>query len=157
MLFIAETTQIIDPTKALSCKTCPLHYDCSFYHTICSLNANGVYFGAKLLCMLLRANRICTDIFNKHCKMPSDNAMTISSETFELFMPAINNCLKAFYKYDAENCPDWSKSFIIKKLAGILARWDCLDNFDFMFSQDIRATAEELSNRQNSNDQGDKI
>lgn len=147
MLFTTETTQITDPTKALGCKYCRLNYRCRSYYTICELKTTGLHFGAKLLCTLLKADEICSDIYVKNLKNHINNCMLISKETFELFMPAINNCLKAFYKYDAENCPDWPKSFIIKKLATILEKWECLDDFDFMFSQDVKDTAEELSKR----------
>lgn len=144
MLHIVETAQVVDPTKKLNCGCCPLRYGCTYYYTICSLENYGIRFGAILLCTLLKADRICTDIFEKCRKNGVPLPKTTAQETFELFLPAINNNLKAFYKYDFEACPDWAKEAVITILSNTLKKWDRLKDFDFMFSQDIEETAKQL-------------
>lgn len=144
MLYSVETTQITDPTKELGCKCCPLTYTCRFYHTICDLQKNNVPFGARLLCTLLRAESICTKIHEERALSPHLFPFTTAYSTFELFLPAVNNNLKAFYKYDFETCPDWAKVTVMTTLANTLKKWCCLEDFDFMFSQDVEETTKQL-------------
>lgn len=145
MLHSVETTQIMDPTSRLICGCCPLTYTCRLYHTICDLQRNNVHFGARLLCTLLRAESICTKILEERALSPHLFPFTTAYSTFELFLPAINNNLKAFYKYDFETCPDWSKVTVITTLAKTLKKFDCLETFDFMFSQDVEDTAKQIT------------
>lgn len=144
MLHSVETTQIMDPTKKLNCGCCPLRYGCTYYYTICSLENYGAHFGAKLLCTLLKADRICTDIFEKCRQNGVPLPKTTAQETFELFLPALNNALKAFYKYEVEYCQGWTEEAVFKILADVLSKWECLQNFDFMFSQDVEETTKQL-------------
>lgn len=144
MLYSAETIQIVDPTKKLNCGCCPLRYGCTYYYTICSLENYGVHFGAKLLCTLLKADRICTDIFEKCRQNGVPLPTTTAQDTLELFLPAVNNGLKAFYKYDFETCPDWAKVTVMTTLSNTLKKWCCLEDFDFMFSQDVEETTKQL-------------
>ena len=146
MLYSVETTQIVDPTKKLECGYCPLNYTCRLYHTICDLEKNNVHFGAKLLCVLLKADSICTKIFKKRLQSSLLYPLTTAKEVFSLFLPAINNNLKAFYKYDCESAPKWAKSVVIRTLESTLDCWECLQDFDFMFSQDVEETAKHIIN-----------
>lgn len=144
MLYSVETTQITDPTKGIGCGYCPLNYTCRFYHTICELKKNKIHFGAKLLCTLLKADSICTKIFKERLQSPRLYPLTTAQEVFALFLPAINNNLEAFYKYDCDNAPNWAKNAIIKILEETLDTWECLDDFDFMFSKDVRETSKQI-------------
>ena len=147
MLYSVETTQITDPTKGIGCKHCTLNYCCKYYHTICDLQKNKVYFGARLLCTLLKVDHLCTHIFNDHLNETGLFTMAVTQDTLELFLPAINNNLKAFYKYDFETCPGWAKVTVITILSNTLKKWDCLEDFDFIFSQDVEETAKRLSKK----------
>lgn len=144
MLHSVETTQIIDPTKGLGCGYCPLNYTCRLYHTICDLQKNNVPFGASLLCALLKVENVYTSICEGRCLHPHLFPYATSYSTLELFLPAINNALKAFYKYDFEACPDWAKVAVMTTLRDTLKKWDCLQDFDFMFSQDVEETTKQL-------------
>lgn len=144
MLYCVETTQIIDPTKVIGCNHCAFNYRCKYYHTICDLQKNNVHFGVRLLCTLLKVDRLCTSIFNDHLNTTGLFSVAVTQETLELFLPAVNNSLKAFYKYDFETCPDWAKVTVITILANTLKKWDCLEDFDFMFSQDVEETVKQL-------------
>lgn len=144
MLHSVETTQIMDPTKELGCGHCVFNYCCKYYHTICDLHKNNVRFGARLLCTLLKIDRLCKNIFNDHLNTTGLFTMEVTQDTLELFLPAINNNLKAFYKYDYDAAPLWARVTVITSLANALKKWDCLEDFDFMFSQDVEDTAKRL-------------
>ena len=144
MLYSVETTQITDPTKELRCGHCVFNYCCKYYHTICDLHKNNVRFGARLLCTLLKIDRLCTHIFNDHLNETGLFTMEVTQDTLELFLPAVNNNLKAFYKYDFETCPDWAKVTVMTTLSNTLKKWCCLEDFDFIFSQDVEETTKQL-------------
>ena len=59
-------------------------------------------------------------------------------------MPALNNYLNAFYKYECEQAAEYAKCAIIFALAESLEYWDLLEYFDFMFAQDIANTRNAL-------------
>ena len=151
MLHSVETTQIMDPTNELGCKCCPLAYTCRFYHTICDLQRNSVPFGARLLCTLLKVEDVYAGICAGSVLSPHLFPSTTAYSILELFLPAINNNLKAFYKYDFETCPEWAKVTVMTTLSNTLKKWECLQDFDFMFSQDVEETAKRLLREKNHN------
>lgn len=144
MLYSVETSQIVDPSTQLGCKCCPLTYTCRLCYTIRDLQRNNVPFGARLLCTLLKAENVFTRIYEERAMSPKLLPYETAYSILELFLPSINNNLKAFYKYDFETCPDWAKVTVMRVLDNTLRKWGCLQDFDFMFSQDVEETAKRL-------------
>lgn len=139
-----ETTQILDATKFLSCDSCPLHNNCNKYALICNLIHNKIFFGSKLLCVLERAENVTVKTYNECTKNKLPNPTKLAKTLYKDFLPALNNFLNAFYKYENEQIDDYTRSVIIFSLANDLEYWDLLKYFDFTFSQDVENTRDIL-------------
>lgn len=139
-----ETTQLIDATKLLSCASCPLHNNCNKYALICDFIHNKLFFGAELLCVLERAESVAmntrAECIKNNFSKPTERTKTLYKD----FLPALNNFLNAFYKYDFERAGEYAKHALILALAESLEYWDLLKYFDLVFSQDVENTRDVL-------------
>lgn len=132
-----ESTQIFDATKYLSCATCPMHNNCIKYSLICDLIHSKLFLGANLLCCLMRAENTAMNTLGECVKNKLINPSESAKTSYKDFLPALNNHLKAFYKYECEQSDEYAKCAIIFALAESLEYWDLLEYFDFVFAQDI--------------------
>lgn len=132
-----ETTQIFDATKYLSCGTCPLNYNCSKYALACDFIHNKLFFGANLLCVLGRAEKAAMNTIIECKKNNISNPTEKAKTLYKDFLPALNNFLKAFYKYDCEQASEYAQCAMFFALAESLEYWDLLQYFDLVFSQDV--------------------
>lgn len=132
-----ETTQTLDATKYLSCCACPMHYNCAKYSLICDLIHNKVFLGAHLLCCLMRAENTAMNTLTACIKDKLINPSKYAKTSYKDFLPALNNHLNAFYKYECDQADEYTKCAIIFALAESLEYWDVLDYFNLMFAQDI--------------------
>lgn len=135
-----QTTQPADATKHLSCATCPLHYNCNKYALICDFIHNKLFLGAKLLCVLMQAENVTTNILTECKKNKLPNPIQSAATLYELFLPTLNKCLNVFHKHELENASDYHKQTLIFTLAESLERWGLLQYFDFIFSQNVENT-----------------
>lgn len=145
-----ETTQIFDATKYLSCTACPMHYNCAKYSLICDLIHNKIFSGAHFLCCLMRADNTAMNTLTECVKSKLANPSIYAKTLYKDFLPALNNRLNAFYKYECEQADEYTKCTIIFALAESLEYWGVLDYFDLMFKQDIRITRKALKNQYES-------
>lgn len=134
------TNQIIDASKNLGCSICPLNHNCKNYSLICDLIHHKIFFGAKLLCTLARADHAARNTINKCVEEKITNTCERAKTLYMDFLPAINNYLEAFYKYDCDTTDDYSKCAIIFALAENLDEWDLLSDFDVIFCQNLADT-----------------
>ena len=132
-----ESTQIFDATKYLSCSNCPMHHNCTKHSLICDLIHNNLFLGANLLCCLMRAENTAMNTLRECVKNKLANPGKYAKTLYKDFLPALNNHLNAFYKYECEHSDEYAKCAIIFALAESLEYWDLLEYFDFMFAQDI--------------------
>lgn len=139
MIYI-ESTQIFDATKYLSCSTCPMHYSCTKYSLICDLIHSKLFLGANLLCCLMRAENTAMNTLRECVKNKLVNPSESAKTSYKDFLPALNNHLNAFYKYECERSDEYAKCAIIFALAESLEYWGLLGYFDLMFKQDIENT-----------------
>lgn len=135
-----ETSQILDPTKYLSCFSCPLHTHCKKYPLACDLTNNKLYFGASLLCTIERAEYSAMNVIYECKKNLFPNPLESAKTLYKDFLPTLNNFFNAFCKYDCGNAREEQKQAIVFALAESLEYWGLLEYFDFMFSQDIEVT-----------------
>lgn len=135
-----ETTQIFDATKYLSCATCPMRYNCTKYSLICDLIHSKLFLGANFLCCLMRAENTAMNTLRECVKNKLANPSESAKTSYKDFLPALNNYLNAFYKYECEQAGEYAKCAIIFALAESLEYWDLLEYFDFIFQQDIETT-----------------
>lgn len=135
-----ETTQIFDATKKIGCSSCPLHSNCNKYALVCEFVKNELFFGAELICILERAESSAMNVIYKCKKEKLPNVSTKAQTAYKDFLPAINNYLNAFYKYECEHTSEYGKRALILALAESLEYWDLLRHFDFVFSHDIENT-----------------
>lgn len=143
-MLLIETKQIFNATEYLSCPTCPLHYNCNKYALICNFINNKLFFGANLLCVLERAENAAMCALNE-CKKNNFSNPTQRAETlYKDFLPTLNNCLNAFYKYDYEHASEYDKQALIFAFAESLEYWNLLKHFDFVFLQDVENTRDNL-------------
>lgn len=134
------TSQTIDATKNLGCAICPVNHSCKNYSLICDLIHHRIFFGAKLLCTLMRADHAAHNTIYKCIKEKIANPCERAKTLYADFLPAINNYLKAFYEYEHDTADDYSKSAVIFALAENLDEWDLLNDFDVMFCQNLEDT-----------------
>ena len=132
-----ETTQIFDATKHLGCDSCPLHNNCNKYALACDFIHNKLFFGANLLCVLERAEKAAMNIIVEGQKNKLPNLREYAKTMYKDFLPALNNFLKAFYKYDCEQASEYAQCAMFFALAESLEYWDLLQYFDLVFSQDV--------------------
>lgn len=135
-----ESMQIFDATKYLGCSTCPMHNNCIKYSLICDLIHDKLFLGANLLCCLMRAENTAMNTLRERVKNKLTNPSECAKTSYKDFLPALNNHLNAFYKYECEQSDEYAKCAIIFALAESLEYWDLLEYFDFMFKQDIEDT-----------------
>lgn len=134
------TNQTVDATKNLDCVYCPLNFFCKRFSLICDLIDHKIFFGAKLLCILMRAEHACLNIFDGCTGEKLKNPCARATTLFTDFLPAINNYLKAFYKYDCDTADDYHKSAVIFALTEKLNEWHLLKDFDSIYNQDLENT-----------------
>lgn len=139
-----ETTQIFDATKKIGCSTCPLHSNCNKYQLVCEFVKNELYFGAELICILERAESSAMGVIYKSKKEKLANVSASAQTAYKDFLPAINNYLNAFYKYDCEHASEYEKRSLILTIAESLEYWELLKHFDFAYSHDIENTRDLL-------------
>lgn len=139
-----ETSQIFDATKYLSCSACLMNNNCKKYSLICDLIHNKIFLGAHLLCCLMRAENTAMNTLTECIKNKLINPSIYAKISYKDFLPALNNHLNAFYKYECEQSDEYTKCAIIFALAESLEYWDLLDYFDLMFAQDIAITRRAL-------------
>lgn len=139
-----DPIQIFDATKYTSCSNCPLQRNCTKYSLICDLIHNDLFIGANLLCSLMRADNVAVNMHRECIKGKLKNPDKYVKTLYKDFLPALNNHLKAFYKYECEQADEYAKCAIIFALAENLEYWDLLEYFDFMFAQDIANTRNAL-------------
>lgn len=138
------TTQVTDATKKLACSVCPLHYDCNKYVLICDFVKNNLFFGASLLCALERAEDV---IQSKQRELLKNKSLCTTEKIKTLykdFLPELNNCLEAFYKYECDKASDYHKQELICHLAESLEYYGLLQYFDFVYCRDIEITRDIL-------------
>lgn len=139
-----DTIKIFDATKYISCSDCPLQRNCTKYSLICDLIHNNLFIGANLLCCLMRAEDVAANMHRECIKNKLANPDKYVKTLYKDFLPALNNHLNAFYKYECEQSDEYAKCAIIFALAESFEYWDLLDYFDFMFAQDIANTRNAL-------------
>lgn len=135
-----ETTQIFDATKKMGCGSCPLHSNCNKYQLVCEFVKNDLFFCAELICILERAESSAMNVIYKCKKEKLPNVSAKAQTAYKDFLPAINNYLNAFYKYECEHVSEYEKRALILAIAESLEYWDLLKHFDFVFSHDIENT-----------------
>ena len=132
-----ETTQIFDATKHLGCDYCPLHNNCNKYALACDFIHNNLFFGANLLCVLERAENAAMNVIAEGQKNKFLNPLACAETTYKDFLPALNNFLNAFYKYESERASEYAQCALFFALAESLKSWNQLQYFDLIFSQDV--------------------
>lgn len=139
-----ETTTIMDATKYLGCSSCVLNCDCKGYILACNFTNVKMYFAAKAICILECAEKATAEMltFCKKEKLPF--SWERCQEFYKNFLPALNDYLQAFYKYECENAPEYDKQAFIFYIAEHLEYWGLLKDFDFIYSQDIENTRDIL-------------
>lgn len=139
-----ETTTILDATKYLPCESCVNNYSCKRYMLICDFTKQKLFFAANLLCILECAEELAITKQVECVRKNYSHTSLRAEQAFKIFLPAVNNALQAFYKYDCEHASDYAKQALIFALASTLENWNCLEYFDFMFSQDVENTRDIL-------------
>lgn len=132
-----ETTQIFDATKYLSCGTCPLNHNCSKYALACDFIHNKLFFGANLLCVLERTEKAAMNTISECIKNNIPNPTERAKTLYKDFLPALNNFLNAFYKYEYEQASEYAQCAMFFDLAESLEYWGQLQYFDLIFSKDV--------------------
>lgn len=133
-----KVTQNYDATKHLGCATCQLHNNCSKYALICDFINNRLFFGAKLLCGLERAENAATKIRDECSKNNFSNPAEMAKTLYKDYLPAFNNLLNTFYILDYEHASEYAKRAVIFTLAESLERWGLLEYFDFIYFQNVK-------------------
>ena len=135
-----ETKHIIDATNITECSCCPLHYNCSHYMMICDFVQNKAIIGAKLLCILERAENAAIRIGNDLRYAGYNNIAARKEITYKDYLPGIHNWLEAFFKYEAENVGRYYREALILLLADSLDYYNCLEYFDCFFCENIKVS-----------------
>lgn len=133
---------VITPNNKLNCTDCASMEKCGNFALIQECLANKSYFGAKLLCDLNKTQHVYNLVLTRLEYLRKINTIKTANNTFRLFLPTLNNDLKAFYKYDLENTPKYLQNAIILELAITLDDKQLLKDFDFIYCNDIEITAE---------------
>lgn len=139
-----ETTQNFDATKHLGCDYCPLHNNCNKYALACDFIHNKLFFGANLLCILERAENSAMNVIAEVTKNKLPNPLACAETTYKDFLPAVNNFLNAFYKYESEQASEYAQCALFFALAESLEYWNQLQYFDLIFSQDVEKMSDLL-------------
>ena len=139
-----ETSQTFDATKYLGCSFCPLNYNCKKYALICNYEKSKLFFAAATLCTLELAENYAMQVIRDTNKNNLLNALERAQTLYKKFLPALNNNLQAFYKYECETTTEYTKNALLFAIEESLRYFDLLRYFDFTFSQDIETTCDIL-------------
>lgn len=139
-----ETTQIFDATKHLGCDSCPLHNNCNKYALACDFIHNKLFFGANLLCILERAENVAMNVIAEVTKNKLSNPLACAKTMYKDFLPALNNFLNAFYKYESNQASEYAQCALFFALAESLEYWEQLQYFDLIFLQDVEKMRDTL-------------
>lgn len=132
-----ETTYSFEVQKKLDCQFCQKASLCEDLQFCFNLMALNKPVCTNLICTLDRALYVVKTAYDMDVKIYRSTAFERARQIFKMFLPAINNALKATFKLEWETLDDTTKAAVIKMLGQALDDWDLLQFFDITFAQDI--------------------
>lgn len=132
-----ETTYSFDVQKKLDCQFCQKSSLCKDFQLCFDLMSLNKPICTNLICTLDRAIYVAQTAYNTDVQIYKSTAFERARQIFKMFLPAVNNALKATFKFEWETLAEETKTAVIKMLGKALDNWELLQFFDITFAQDI--------------------
>ena len=127
-----------DATKLLGCSRCPCNFLCENYKIACLFCHEKKIFSAKFLCILNRANEICSTVYETLETLESNFVPRKIKTLAKDFLPKIYANWQAIELFEKNYLPPEDQQILISALYAFLLRYDLLDFFENCY--DVKVT-----------------
>lgn len=134
-----------DATKLLGCSRCPCNFSCENYKIACLFCHEKKIFSAKFLCILNRANYICSTVYDAledlELRSVPQKVKTLARD----FLPKINATWQAIELFEKNLLTPEDKQILISALYAFLLTQDVLDFYENCYGVNVTKLHEKLN------------